>query len=243
MKKWTCLILSAAFVIPAICLSAQEDKEDGSRTPPPVVRDGARGPRGDRGGFRGGPRGEGFGGERMRAMNPVSARLDAEKALEEKYPEEFAALKKESAELEAKFQALAAKGGIKLPPTMEETQAKMENFRKNHEKELREIGELFRTDPQAAREKMEALYKAEGIEMPMFFGPAGNRDRSIGGAPAEARVPRMDINALKKAYPEEFAAIRKLQKDNPQEYRKQLRALYEKYEAEQKASPEKDAAK
>jgi len=44
----------------------------------------------------------------------------------------------------------------------------------------------------------------------------------------------VDINEVKKLYPEEYKKISALKNTDKEEYRKQLRALFEKYETEKK---------
>jgi len=70
---------------------------------------------------------------------------------------------------------LAGKSEVKLPKTYEDRILQYKEFQKTHEKELKEIEELGKTDRRAAFEKMLELYKSAGIEFPgmgmRFNGP------------------------------------------------------------------------
>lgn len=255
MKTVSIFFLSTLLMLPVLPLAAQENAD--SAAAPVQNEERAQRPErmgrqngGRNGGFDrmrpgfGGMR-PGFGGPMNNNMRPIfggpgmgSERLKAEDAIKAKFPQEFAALEQERKALEAKYQELAKKAEVKLPLTQEDQTRKMQDFQKKYEKELKEIYAMFRTDFKGASEKLQALYKAEGIEMPRFMGgfPGGNRP----DAPKpEARSRRMDLNALEKAYPEEYKKVRELQKKNPREYRQALLELYRKYEAAQGKSGEK----
>ena len=232
MKKLSVVFLSGMLVLPFFTLTAQEnpDQKPEKQNVPRREHRAWGGP-GRNSGQMHAPMMENRG-----RMMMGSARVKAEDEIKAKFPQEYAALEQERKALEDKFQALAEKAGVKLPQTLEAQERKMKEFQEKHKKELQEIFELFRTDPKAASEKLRALYKAEGIEVPTFM----NRD--FQRAPEKnrnARVRKPDFSGLEKAYPEEYKKVQELQRKNPKEGRKALLELYRKYEAAQKESAQK----
>lgn len=232
MKKIFAMMLATACTLSFA--QAQDEMQSNDNTPSQMRERGGK--RGERGMM--GMSGMGMSG--MGMMN--DARSNAESALAKKAPDEFAALAKEREALEAKFQALAKKNSITLPMTAEAKHAQMEAFNKKYEKELAAIREQMKTDPKGAMEKMQALFKAEGIEMPLrsFRGGAKNGEGAKNGVEAKSS-PRANRNqelrqAVRKAYPEEFKKIEELRRDNPDEARKQMKALMDKFTAEHKVN-------
>ena len=183
------VLFTAAAVISAGCIFAQDNFEGGRRG---GMRGGMRGPGGMRGGMRGpggmrGRMGGQGGGMRMQFRD---ARGEAEKQIAAKFGKEYEALVKERAANEAKLQELAKKAGVTLPQADFTRREKLAAFNKKYEKELKEIEELQKKDFRAAMQKRMELMRKEGIEMPFGgrMGQGGMRGgmRGPGGADGNA---------------------------------------------------------
>ena len=199
--------------------------------PAPAGRGG--GPGGGRGGFRSGGR---FGGGEGPGMMMRDTRGDAEAELAAKYPEEFAKLVQARAEAEKGMQELASKAGVTLPMADFTRRAKMAEFNKKYEAELKEIGELRKTDPRAAMKKYFELLEKEGLS---FGRPGGGRmgpgfggGREPGSEDPAAPVrmsPREKMEQMVKAeLPEEYKAYEELRKSDPRAADQKLRELARK---------------
>ena len=188
---------------------------------------------GNRGGFGGGQGGQ-FGG-----MMGNRQRREAEAQIKAKFPKEYAEIDKAQEQAEAKLQELAKKAEIKLPLTQEAMMKKMAAVREKYKAEFEEIAKLRETDPQAARERTQEIYKREGIEMPpmMNFRRPDQRGREDGDRPQARRGNQMQdiqkkMKDMQNAYPEEMKKIQALRQENPQQFRSELRKLAERYDRE-----------
>ena len=155
-----------------------------------------------------GTQGGNFGG-----MMGNRQRREAEAQIKAKFPKEYAEIEKAQEQAEAKLQELAKKADIKLPPTQEATMKKMAAIREKYKAEFEEIAKLRETDPQAARERMQEIYKREGIDMPpmMNFRRQDQRGGREGGEKQPPRRGGQDMQKKMKdrqqAYPEEMKKI------------------------------------
>ncbi len=196
--------------------------------------------RGGQGGFGGGDRGEGFrpggfGGDRG-GQGGFGARQNPRTTVEEQikklYPAEYAEVEKLRVTTEEKLQELAKKADLKLPESMETIRAKMTAIREKYKTEFAEIDKLRETDLRAAMERTREIYQKEGLD----FSPAamgrGMTNEPAAQTPTQRANPMEKLNQVRQKYPEEFAKIQALRRDNPEEYRKQLQALVAKYDAE-----------
>ena len=191
---------------------------------------GGRGGFGKRGGFGGG-RG-GFGGF-------MNSRAEAEKQIKEKFPKEYAAIEKSKEQAEEQLQALARKANVKLPLTQEAMMKKMAAIREKYKAEFEEIDKLRQDDPQAARERINEIYKREGIEMPMMG--MGSFRRPEGNSQQQPRQPRRGnagqdmrkkMDQIRKAYPEEMKKLQALREEDPQKFRQEMKKLADRYDRE-----------
>lgn len=206
MKKLTTL-LAAAGIISGCFVFAQDEN------PAPQRRE--RGPR----------------TERMRPQHRNDPRETAEAKLKEKYPAEYAEIEKLRDEAETKLQALAKKAGVQLPFNPETMRKKMTAVRAKYPKEFEEIDKLRKTDPRAAREKMQEIYRKEGIEFPAMQDR--RHDRFGANQPSPRRGnPMVKIQQIRAAYPEEMKKLDELRRDDPGRYREEMRKLAERYERE-----------
>lgn len=188
-------------------------------------------------GGRGG-RGEGFGGGRGGFGMMGSPRAEAEKRIKAKFPKEYEEIVKAREQAEENLQALAKKADVKLPLTQEAQMKKMAEIREKYKTEFEEIRKMRQTDPQGAMERTAEIFKREGIEMPRMgmgrFG-APNEGRK---APQQARRgnARQDMQKkmelLRKAYPEEMKKLDELRKEDPAQFRNELRKLSKRYDSE-----------
>ena len=125
---------------------------------------------------------------------------------------------------------------MKLPLTQEAMMKKMAQIREKYKKEFEEINKMRQTDPQGARERMNEIFKQEGIEMPMMpmmrsgQRPGGDRE------PPQARRenPMERLGKIRKAYPEEMKALEEIRREDPAKYRAELKKLVDRYESEHK---------
>lgn len=194
---------------------------------------GRGGPGGRGGGFRSGSR---FGGEGGPGMMMRDTRGDAEAELAAKYPEEFAKLVQARAEAEKGMQELAAKAGVTLPMADFTRRAKMAEFNKKYEAELKEIGELRKTDPRGAMKKYFELLEKEGLSFGrpgagrMGPGFGGGREPGSEGPAAPVRMgPREKMEQMVKAgLPEEYKEYEELRKSDPASADQKLRELARK---------------
>lgn len=197
-----------------------------------------RGPRGGRGEGFGGGRGEGFrGGRSGFGMMGNRQRTEAENQIKEKFPKEYAAIEKTREQAEEQLQALAKKAGVNLPLTQEAMMKKMAAVREKYKTEFEEIRKLYGTDPQAARERTQEIFRREGIEMPMmnFRRPDDNR---MNPPPRRGNMNqniRKKMDQLKQAYPEEMKKVLALRSEDPQKFRTELRKLAARYDREHPA--------
>ncbi len=208
MKKLTTL-LAAAGIISGCFVFAQDAKAAPQRR--------ERGPR----------------TERMRPPHRNDQRENVEAKLKEKYPKEFAEIDKLRNEAETKLQALAKKAGVQLPLNPETMRKKMTEIRAKYPKEFEEIDKLRKTDPRAAREKMQEIYRKEGIEFPAMpdrrhdrFGANPNQPYPRRGNPMEK------LQQIRAAYPAEMKKLDELRRNDPGRYREEMRKLAERYERE-----------
>ena len=202
---------------------------------------GERGEGFRQGGFGGGERGEGFrqggfGGQGGFGSRQ-NQRTTAEDQIKKLYPTEYAEVEKLRVTIEEKLQALAKKGNVTLPESAETLRAKMAAVREKYKTEFAEIDKLRETDPRAAMERTREIFQKEGITfngMGMGMGRGGMTSGSSEQAqPQQHRANPMEkLNQIRQKYPEEFAKIQALRRDNPEEYRKQLQALVAKFDAE-----------
>lgn len=126
-----------------------------SRSRRPMMRGGMNGGRPGMGGMmgRGGFRGAGMGRGGM-FMNP-SARNEAEKAIQAKFPAEFAAYEKKQEETRSFLKELAGKAKVSLPADMSD----LAYIRKKYASELNGL------DFRASFEKLRSLVEKEGYTM------------------------------------------------------------------------------
>ena len=191
-------------------------------------------PREGFGGPEGGMRGERFGGRRRpysgMGMTGGHQRIEAEAKIKAQFPKEFAEIEKTRNQAEEQLQALARKAGVKLPPAQDAVMRKMAAIREKYKNEFEEIRKLRETDPQTARERTMEIFKREGVDfMPM---DARRSNDLKGPAPARRGNPMRKIAEIRKAYPDEMKKIDGLQRENPQQYRMELRKLAERYDRE-----------
>lgn len=206
MRKQTTL-LAAAGIISGCFVFAQE------MNPAPQRRE--RGPR----------------TERQRPPHRNDQRENVEAKLKEKYPAEYAEIEKLRAEADAKLQALAKKAGVQLPLTPEAMRRKMMEIRTRYPKEFEEIDKLRKTDPRAAREKMQEIYRKEGIGFPAVQDR--RHDRFGANQPSPRRGNPMEkFKQIRAAYPEEMKKLDELRREDPGRYREEMRKLAERYERE-----------
>ena len=191
---------------------------------------------GNRGGFGGGQGGQ-FGG-----MMGNRQRREAEAQIKAKFPKEYAEIEQAQEQAEAKLQELAKKADIKLPLTQEAMMKKMAAVREKYKAEFEQIAKLRETDPQAARERMQEIYKREGIEMPPmmnFRRPDQRGGREGGDRPQQPRRGNQDMQKkmkdMQQAYPEEMKKIMELRQEDPQKFRAEMRKLAERYDREHPA--------
>ena len=187
-------------------------------------------------GFRSG-RGEGFGGRGGFGMMGNRQRTEAENQIKEKFPKEYAAIEKTREQAEEQLQALAKKAGVNLPLPQEAMMKKMAAVREKYKAEFEEIRKLYGTDPQAARERTQEIFRREGIEMPMmnFRRPDDNR---MNPPPRRGNMNqniRKKMDQLKQAYPEEMKKVLALRSEDPQKFRTELRKLAARYDREHPA--------
>ena len=190
--------------------------------------DPAGGDFGGRGGGRGGRGGEGPG------MMMRDSRGEAEAELAKKFPEEYARLVAARDEAERGMQELAEKAGVKLPMADFTRRKKMAEFNKKYEAELKEIAELRKTDPRAARKKYFELLEKEGLSFgrPGPGGRMGPGSEAGGEEPAAPPVRRSMREQLeqkiKAEMPEEYKEYEELRRSDPRAADAKLRELAEK---------------
>lgn len=208
MKKLTTL-LAAAGIISGCFVFAQDAKAAPQRR--------ERGPR----------------TERMRPSHRNDQRENVEAKLKEKYPKEFAEIDKLRNEAETKLQALAKKAGVQLPLNPETMRKKMTEIRAKYPKEFEEIDKLRKTDPRAAREKMQEIYRKEGIEFPAMPDRRHDRFGANPNQPSPRRGNPMEkLQQIRAAYPAEMKKLDELRRNDPGRYREEMRKLAERYERE-----------
>ena len=168
-------------------------------------------------------------------MNP---RAEAEKQIKEKFPKEFAEIEKTKEQAEEQLQALAKKADVKLPLTQEAMLKKMAAIREKYKAEFEEINKLRQDDPQAARERINEIYKREGIEMPMmgmggFRRPDGNSQQQRQPRRGNSgQDMRKKMDQIRKAYPEEMKKLQALREEDPQKFRQEMKKLADRYDRE-----------
>jgi len=211
----------------ALSLFAQMD-------PAPAGRGGFGGGPGGRGGFRSGNR---FGGGEGPGMMMRDTRGDAEAELAAKYPEEFAKLVQARAEAEKGMQELASKAGVTLPMADFTRRAKMAEFNKKYEAELKEIGELRKTDPRTAMKKYFELLEKEGLSFGRPGAGGGRMGSGFGGREPGSEDPAAPVRMsprekmeqmVKTELPEEYKAYEELRKSDPRAADQKLRELARK---------------
>lgn len=183
MKKLLTALFAAGLAFSVIAQDAPVKPE--GKCPPPKCENGKRGPRF----HKPGPSPE------------QKAQWENVGKLKAKYAKEMAEIDsmrkaawKQLADANVKFFELAEKEGLDVPGLKQwQHGKKMKAFFQKNAKELKEIRELRKTDPKAAREKMVELFKKEGIEKPMFHkgprkGPKGPACRG----PRDCKKPACD---------------------------------------------------
>ena len=179
-------------------------------------REGMRG----REGFGGRP----FGGNRggmMNMPNPGQKRAEAEAGIAQKFPQEYAAVKKSEEENRAKLRDLAVKSGIKLPANAEE----MAYVAKKYEKELERLSRQERFA------KMRECLEKEGYEF--SFGPFGGFRGGTAAVkpapPAKRDFSRNDLaRKAKQQYPEEWQEYVELTRKDKKAAAEKLETLLKK---------------
>lgn len=176
---------------------------------------GRRNGRGDRG----------FGSQMMR-MNPF-ARFKAEEEIRQKFPKELEEAQKQLIEAEKKIAELAKKAKVDLPESYEG------KLRQLQAKQPAEFGKLVAEEnPRKAMAGIRELAKANGIEFGGMNAPrrGGRPEFGREGAREDAprRSGRVDMNKLRRMYPEEMAKLDELRKSDPEAFRNGLRELVRK---------------
>lgn len=172
---------------------------------------------------RGGNRGfRGFG--RMQ-----NQRAEAEQKLKAQYPAEFAEIQKLRDEAEKKLQELAKKANIELPAPPKSMQERMAELKAKFPKEYAEYEELMKTDRRAAFRKMQEIMEKNGEKM-NFPGRGG---RNTPPQPPRENQGRK-MRELREKYPEEFAEIQKVRRENPRKAREMTQELLKKLNNESK---------
>ena len=181
-------------------------------------REGMRG----REGFRGGP----FGGNRggmMNMPNPGQKRAEVEARIAEKFPQEYAAVKKSAEENLMKLRDLAVKTGVKLPANADE----MAYVTKKYEKELEGLSRQERFA------KLRECLEKEGYEF-SFGSFGGFRAGMTPAAPKAAPPAKRDFSRndlarkAKQQYPEEWQEYVELNKTDKNAAAAKLEALLKK---------------
>lgn len=195
--------------------------------------------RGSRRGGRMGRGDRGFGaGMGMMRMNPL-ARFKAEEEIRQKFPKELEEALKQLTEAEQKIAELAKKAKVSLPESHEG------KLRQLQAKQPVEFGKLvaeedFRKQFTGLRE----LAQANGIEFGGMNGPrrGGRPEAGREGMRGESsrRSGRVNMNKLRRDYPEEMKKLEELRKTDPEAFRKGLRELVKK---SQDSKPEAKPAK
>lgn len=178
-------------------------------------------------------------GSNFSFRNPRAA---AEEQIKTKFPAEYAKIEKQREEIETNLQSLAKKGNITLPDTAETLQKKMRLVREKYKTEFDEIAKLRQSDPSAAWERTQEIYKREGITFPRFgsnrhqMGQNNTPRMQEPPAPPRRGNPMMErMKLLRQKYPQEMKKIESLRRSDPASYRRELRALSRKLDQETQA--------
>ena len=167
-----------------------------------------------------------FGGSRggmMNMPNPAQKRADVEAKIAEKFPQEYAAVKKSAEENRTKLRDLAVKTGVKLPANPEE----MAYVTKKYEKELEGLSHQERFA------KLRECMEKEGYEF--SFGPFGGFRSGITprvskpAPPAKRDFSRNDLaRKAKQQYPEEWQEYVELNRKDKKAAAEKLEELLKK---------------
>ena len=197
------------------------------------------------GGMRGGQRWGGQGGMRggMGFGGMMLNRISKEAEIQQKFPEEYAKAAKQLIEAEAKLQELAQKAKVELPV---DNNYVLRQLKTKAPAEFADIENKLKTRETAREgfEKLRALAEKHNLKLSfgMGFGMRGGmRGNDAPASDNSARMRRNDvakINAVREKFPEEWAKVLELRRNNkPREARELTRQLILRLDASGKAAP------